>query len=98
MKYSVCVPVAKEHLTKEVEELKQQREEQEVRLSAIKSQYEGRLHRQDREIRELRDHRDEQPQRDESQDQGKNKVQALNTNVCMHPYVLYREYCTLDLG
>uniref|UniRef100_A0A8K9XAV3 Nucleoprotein TPR n=1 Tax=Oncorhynchus mykiss TaxID=8022 RepID=A0A8K9XAV3_ONCMY len=67
--------IAKEHLTKEVEELKQQREEQEVRLSAIKSQYEGRLHRQDREIRELRDHRDEQPQRDESQDQGKNKVQ-----------------------
>uniref|UniRef100_A0A8C8G981 Nucleoprotein TPR n=1 Tax=Oncorhynchus tshawytscha TaxID=74940 RepID=A0A8C8G981_ONCTS len=69
--------IAKEHLTKEVEELKQQREEQEVRLSALKSQYEGRLHRQDREIRELRDHRDEQPQRDESQDQGKNKVQAL---------------------
>uniref|UniRef100_A0A8C8LVY1 Nucleoprotein TPR n=1 Tax=Oncorhynchus tshawytscha TaxID=74940 RepID=A0A8C8LVY1_ONCTS len=66
--------IAKEHLTKEVEELKQQREEQEVRLSALKSQYEGRLHRQDREIRELRDHRDEQPQRDESQDQGKNKV------------------------
>uniref|UniRef100_A0A674DAK5 Nucleoprotein TPR n=1 Tax=Salmo trutta TaxID=8032 RepID=A0A674DAK5_SALTR len=65
--------IAKEHLTKEVEELKQQREEQEVRLSALKSQYEGRLHRQDREIRELRDHRDEQPQRDESQDQGKNK-------------------------
>uniref|UniRef100_A0A674DCX3 Nucleoprotein TPR n=1 Tax=Salmo trutta TaxID=8032 RepID=A0A674DCX3_SALTR len=61
--------IAKEHLTKEVEELKQQREEQEVRLSALKSQYEGRLHRQDREIRELRDHRDEQPQRDESQDQ-----------------------------
>uniref|UniRef100_A0A8C7NBD5 Nucleoprotein TPR n=1 Tax=Oncorhynchus kisutch TaxID=8019 RepID=A0A8C7NBD5_ONCKI len=67
--------IAKEHLAKEVEELKQQREEQEVRLSALKSQYEGRLHRQDREIRELRDHRDEQPQRDESQDQGKNKVQ-----------------------
>ncbi|XP_024247647.2 nucleoprotein TPR isoform X1 [Oncorhynchus tshawytscha] len=67
--------IAKEHLTKEVEELKQQREEQEVRLSALKSQYEGRLHRQDREIRELRDHRDEQPQRDESQDQGKNKTQ-----------------------
>ncbi|XP_038820058.1 nucleoprotein TPR-like isoform X5 [Salvelinus namaycush] len=67
--------IAKEHLTKEVEELKQQREEQEVRLSALKSQYEGRLHRQDREIRELRDHRDEQPHRDESQDQGKNKTQ-----------------------
>ncbi|XP_031662455.1 nucleoprotein TPR isoform X2 [Oncorhynchus kisutch] len=67
--------IAKEHLAKEVEELKQQREEQEVRLSALKSQYEGRLHRQDREIRELRDHRDEQPQRDESQDQGKNKTQ-----------------------
>uniref|UniRef100_A0A8C7LEK9 Nucleoprotein TPR n=1 Tax=Oncorhynchus kisutch TaxID=8019 RepID=A0A8C7LEK9_ONCKI len=80
--------IAKEHLAKEVEELKQQREEQEVRLSALKSQYEGRLHRQDREIRELRDHRDEQPQRDESQDQGKNKVQALHTNICMHPYVL----------
>uniref|UniRef100_A0A6Q2XCN4 Nucleoprotein TPR n=1 Tax=Esox lucius TaxID=8010 RepID=A0A6Q2XCN4_ESOLU len=67
--------IAKEKLTKEVEELKQQREEQEVRLSALKSQYEGRLHRQDREIRELRDHRDEQPQRDELQDQGNNKVQ-----------------------
>ncbi|XP_012988241.3 nucleoprotein TPR isoform X3 [Esox lucius] len=67
--------IAKEKLTKEVEELKQQREEQEVRLSALKSQYEGRLHRQDREIRELRDHRDEQPQRDELQDQGNNKEQ-----------------------
>uniref|UniRef100_A0A8C9T2R4 Nucleoprotein TPR n=1 Tax=Scleropages formosus TaxID=113540 RepID=A0A8C9T2R4_SCLFO len=61
----------KEQLQKEVEELKQQREEQEVRLSALKSQYEGRLCRQERELRELREQQERHgEQRDEPQDQG----------------------------
>ncbi|XP_028817852.1 nucleoprotein TPR-like isoform X3 [Denticeps clupeoides] len=45
----------KETLQREVEELKQQREELEVRVSALKSQYEGRLSRQERELRDLRE-------------------------------------------
>uniref|UniRef100_A0A673I8T5 Nucleoprotein TPR n=1 Tax=Sinocyclocheilus rhinocerous TaxID=307959 RepID=A0A673I8T5_9TELE len=48
---------AKEQLAKDNEELKQQREELEVRMSALKSQYEGRLSRQERELRELREAR-----------------------------------------
>uniref|UniRef100_A0A8C9VSR1 Nucleoprotein TPR n=1 Tax=Scleropages formosus TaxID=113540 RepID=A0A8C9VSR1_SCLFO len=66
----------KEQLQKEVEELKQQREEQEVRLSALKSQYEGRLCRQERELRELREQQERHgEQRDEPQDQGPSKAQ-----------------------
>uniref|UniRef100_A0A3Q3LD13 Nucleoprotein TPR n=1 Tax=Mastacembelus armatus TaxID=205130 RepID=A0A3Q3LD13_9TELE len=55
----------KVQLQKENEELKQQREELEVRVSALKSQYEGRLSRQERELRDLRGHQDRQEQRDE---------------------------------
>ncbi|XP_030629604.1 nucleoprotein TPR [Chanos chanos] len=65
---------AKEQLAKENEELKQQREELEVRMSALKSQYEGRLSRQERELRELREQQERHgEQRDESQDQGPSK-------------------------
>uniref|UniRef100_A0A669CM39 Nucleoprotein TPR n=1 Tax=Oreochromis niloticus TaxID=8128 RepID=A0A669CM39_ORENI len=56
---------AKDQLQKENEELKQQREELEVRVSALKSQYEGRLSRQERELRDLRGQQERQEQRDE---------------------------------
>uniref|UniRef100_A0A669F8N5 Translocated promoter region, nuclear basket protein n=1 Tax=Oreochromis niloticus TaxID=8128 RepID=A0A669F8N5_ORENI len=46
---------AKEQLSQEVEELKQSKEELEVRMNALKSQYEGRLLRLDRELRERRE-------------------------------------------
>lgn len=46
---------AKEKLSQEMEELKQSKEELEVRMNALKSQYEGRLLRMDRELRELRE-------------------------------------------
>ncbi|XP_034557497.1 translocated promoter region b, nuclear basket protein isoform X3 [Notolabrus celidotus] len=60
-----------DQLQKENEELKQQREELEVRVSALKSQYEGRLSRQEREIRDLRG----QEQRDEQPEAGPSKTQ-----------------------
>ncbi|XP_036409824.1 nucleoprotein TPR isoform X2 [Megalops cyprinoides] len=66
----------KEQLAQENEELKQQREELEVRLSALKSQYEGRLSRQERELRELREQQERHgEQRDESPEQGPSKTQ-----------------------
>ncbi|XP_072547531.1 nucleoprotein TPR [Salminus brasiliensis] len=65
---------AKEQLAKENEELKQQREELEVRMSALKSQYEGRLSRQERELRDLREQQERHgEQRDEPVEQGTNK-------------------------
>ncbi|KAI4897042.1 hypothetical protein NFI96_022425, partial [Prochilodus magdalenae] len=67
---------AKEQLAKENEELKQQREELEVRMSALKSQYEGRLGRQERELRELREQQERHgEQRDEPAEQGTSKTQ-----------------------
>ncbi|XP_035278729.1 nucleoprotein TPR isoform X1 [Anguilla anguilla] len=66
----------KEQLTQECEELKQQREELEVRLSALKSQYEGRLCRQERELRDLREQQERHgEQRDEPPEQGPSKTQ-----------------------
>nr|DBA17744.1 TPA: hypothetical protein GDO54_016072 [Pyxicephalus adspersus] len=66
----------KEQLTSENEELKQknaaldqQREELEVRMSALKSQYEGRICRLEREMREQQERHHEQ--RDENQEQSK---------------------------
>ncbi|XP_075038773.1 nucleoprotein TPR isoform X2 [Mixophyes fleayi] len=63
----------KEQLTNENEELKQrnstidqQREELEVRMSALKSQYEGRICRLERELREQQERHHEQ--RDETQE------------------------------
>uniref|UniRef100_A0A671N6C3 Nucleoprotein TPR n=1 Tax=Sinocyclocheilus anshuiensis TaxID=1608454 RepID=A0A671N6C3_9TELE len=68
---------AKEQLAKENEELKQQREELEVRMSALKSQYEGRLSRQERELRELREQQERHgDQKDEAQEPGQSKVQS----------------------
>lgn len=54
---------------KENEELKQQREELEVRLNALRSQYEGRLSRQEKELRELRDLREQQERHVEQRDE-----------------------------
>ncbi|XP_049602686.1 nucleoprotein TPR isoform X2 [Syngnathus scovelli] len=67
---------AKENLSKEVEELKQCKEELEVRMNAMKSQYEGRLLRLDRELRETHT----EP-REESQDQSGSKVGDQNRSV-----------------
>uniref|UniRef100_A0AAQ4P610 Nucleoprotein TPR n=1 Tax=Gasterosteus aculeatus aculeatus TaxID=481459 RepID=A0AAQ4P610_GASAC len=62
-------------LKQQQEELKQQREELEVRVSALKSQYEGRLSRQERELRDLRGQQERQEQRDEPPEAGPSKTQ-----------------------
>lgn len=88
---------------KENEELKQQREELEVRLNALRSQYEGRLSRQEKELRELRDLREQQErhveQRDEPVEQGPSKVTfrnlSIGLNSCrcnMEHYMLRRSW------
>uniref|UniRef100_A0A8C1EL51 Nucleoprotein TPR n=1 Tax=Cyprinus carpio carpio TaxID=630221 RepID=A0A8C1EL51_CYPCA len=65
----------KGQLQKENEELKQQKDELEVRVSALKSQYEGRLSRQERELRDLREQQERHgEQRDEPPEQGSSKV------------------------
>lgn len=72
-------------MAKENEELKQQREELEVRMSALKSQYEGRLSRQERELRDLREQQERQgDQKDEAQEPGQSKVRhhKCPTNLC----------------
>ncbi|XP_055043154.2 translocated promoter region b, nuclear basket protein isoform X1 [Misgurnus anguillicaudatus] len=66
----------KNQLQLENEELKQQKEELDVRVSALKSQYEGRLSRQERELRDLREQQERHgEQRDETPEQGSNKTQ-----------------------
>ncbi|XP_027875639.1 nucleoprotein TPR-like [Xiphophorus couchianus] len=65
---------AKEQLSQENEELKQSKEELEVRMNALKSQYEGRLLRMDRELRELRETQAHSDGREETQDQGVAKL------------------------
>ena len=72
----LLLPGVKEQQAKEIEELKQTREEQDVRLSALKSQYEGRLLRQDRELRELRETQAHAEPREETQEQSTSKVAA----------------------
>uniref|UniRef100_A0AAX7UQK8 Nucleoprotein TPR n=1 Tax=Astatotilapia calliptera TaxID=8154 RepID=A0AAX7UQK8_ASTCA len=59
-------------LSQEVEELKQSKEELEVRMNALKSQYEGRLLRLDRELRERRETQTHSDTREETQDQSGN--------------------------
>lgn len=73
--FNICLG-AKEQLMKDNEELKKQREELEVRLSALKSQYEGRLSRQERELRDLRGQQERQEQRDEQPEAGPSKVRV----------------------
>ncbi|KAI4890931.1 hypothetical protein NFI96_033196 [Prochilodus magdalenae] len=66
----------KGQLAKENEELKQQREELEVRVNALRSQYEGRLSRQEKELRDLREQQERHgEQRDEQPEQGSSKTQ-----------------------
>ncbi|TRZ02408.1 hypothetical protein DNTS_034464 [Danionella cerebrum] len=66
----------KTQLQKENEELKKQKEEVEVRMSALKSQYEGRLSRQERELRDLREQQERHgEQRDEAPEQSSSKTQ-----------------------
>lgn len=75
----VFVPLgAKEQLTKESEEWKQksgtleeQKTELEVRMSALKSQYEGRICRLERELREQQERHEQRDEPPEST----NKVQ-----------------------
>uniref|UniRef100_A0A3B4X1R9 Nucleoprotein TPR n=1 Tax=Seriola lalandi dorsalis TaxID=1841481 RepID=A0A3B4X1R9_SERLL len=74
MQANLC-PGTKDQLKKENDELKQQREELEVRVSALKSQYEGRLSRQERELRDLRGQQERQEQRDEPPEAGPSKTQ-----------------------
>ncbi|KAM4739914.1 translocated promoter region b, nuclear basket protein isoform 2-T2 [Anableps anableps] len=69
------VTATKDQLQRENEELKQQREELEVRVSALRSQYEGRLSRQERELRDLRGQQERQEQRDEPPEAGPSKTQ-----------------------
>lgn len=45
-----------------------------MRVSALKSQYEGRLNRQERELRDLRGQQERQEQRDEPPEAGPSKV------------------------
>uniref|UniRef100_A0A8D0DES5 Nucleoprotein TPR n=1 Tax=Sander lucioperca TaxID=283035 RepID=A0A8D0DES5_SANLU len=66
----------KEKLTQEIQEVKQNKEELEVRMNALKSQYEGRLLRLDRELRELRETQAQSDPREEPQDQSGAKVHA----------------------
>ncbi|KAM6989175.1 nucleoprotein TPR-like [Tautogolabrus adspersus] len=65
---------AKERLSQEMEELKQNKEELEVRMNALKSQYEGRLLRMDRELRELREMQVHSEPKEELQDNSGAKV------------------------
>ncbi|XP_029309267.1 nucleoprotein TPR-like, partial [Cottoperca gobio] len=65
---------AKEQLSQEIEQMKQSKEELEVRMNALKSQYEGRFLRLDRELRELRETQSQSDAREEPQDQSGAKV------------------------
>lgn len=64
-----------------MEELKQDKEELEVRMNAIKSQYEMRLLRLDRELKELRETQAHSDSREEPQDQSGSKVQTPNHQI-----------------
>uniref|UniRef100_A0A671WIG9 Nucleoprotein TPR n=1 Tax=Sparus aurata TaxID=8175 RepID=A0A671WIG9_SPAAU len=70
---------SKDQLQKENDELKQQREELEVRVSALKSQYEGRLSRQERELRDLRGQQERQEQRDEPPEAEQRQISLKTT-------------------
>ncbi|XP_069088104.1 nucleoprotein TPR isoform X2 [Pleurodeles waltl] len=80
---------AKEQLLKETEELKQkitamdqQKEELDVRMSALKSQYEGRICRLEREMREQQERHHEQ--RDEPQE-STSKAQDPQRQITLKP-------------
>ncbi|XP_017275998.1 translocated promoter region b, nuclear basket protein [Kryptolebias marmoratus] len=64
-----------EELKQQQDELRQQREELEMRVSALKSQYESRLSKQERGLRDLRAQQERQDQRDETPEAGPSKIQ-----------------------
>uniref|UniRef100_A0A3Q3AM97 Nucleoprotein TPR n=1 Tax=Kryptolebias marmoratus TaxID=37003 RepID=A0A3Q3AM97_KRYMA len=81
-KQKISLLTSKDQLQKENEELKQQqdelrqqREELEMRVSALKSQYESRLSKQERGLRDLRAQQERQDQRDETPEAGPSKIQ-----------------------
>lgn len=77
---------AKEQLTKENEELKQNKEELEVRMNALKSQYEGRLLRLDRELREMKEPQEQSGAKVCSQSEAAEHRNALDrSKVLEHP-------------
>ncbi|XP_041967516.1 translocated promoter region b, nuclear basket protein isoform X1 [Alosa sapidissima] len=79
----------KEALQKEMEELRQQREELEVRVSALRSQYEGRLSRQERELRDLREQHDRHTEpREEPAEPGPSKVPEQQRTTEQRPKTL----------
>ncbi|XP_062412025.1 translocated promoter region b, nuclear basket protein [Sardina pilchardus] len=79
----------KEALQKETEELRQQREELEVRVSALRSQYEGRLSRQERELRDLREQHDRHAEpREEPAEPGPSKVPEQQRTTEQRPKTL----------
>ncbi|KAL2089461.1 hypothetical protein ACEWY4_014149 [Coilia grayii] len=79
----------KEALAKETEELRQQREELEVRVSALRSQYEGRLSRQERELRDLREQHDRHAEpREEPAEPGPSKVPEQQRTTEQRPKTL----------
>ncbi|XP_037553921.1 translocated promoter region b, nuclear basket protein [Nematolebias whitei] len=66
---------SKDQLQRENEELKQQRDELEMRMGALKSQYESLLSKQERGLRDLRAQQERQDQRDETPEAGPSKIQ-----------------------
>ncbi|XP_063057948.1 translocated promoter region b, nuclear basket protein isoform X2 [Engraulis encrasicolus] len=79
----------KENLQKEMEELRSQREELEVRVSALRSQYEGRLSRQERELRDLREQHDRhQEPREEPAEPGPSKAPEQQRSTEQRPKTL----------
>uniref|UniRef100_A0A3Q2PZE2 Nucleoprotein TPR n=1 Tax=Fundulus heteroclitus TaxID=8078 RepID=A0A3Q2PZE2_FUNHE len=79
LEHNIKLFSTKEQLQRENEELKQQREELEVRVSALKSQYEGRLSRQERELRDLRGQQERQEQRDEPPEAEQRQISLKTT-------------------
>lgn len=76
-------------LSQEVEEVKQSKEDMEARMNALKSQYEGRLLRLDRELRELRETQTHSDSREEPQDQSGAKVHTSSLSVSPKLSVCY---------
>lgn len=71
----------------------------EVRLNALRSQYEGRFSRQERELRDLRGQQERQEQRDEPQEAGPSKVRVcFNSNTCLDVTETFTEIQNISVG
>uniref|UniRef100_A0A3Q3ANC8 Nucleoprotein TPR n=1 Tax=Kryptolebias marmoratus TaxID=37003 RepID=A0A3Q3ANC8_KRYMA len=82
-----------EELKQQQDELRQQREELEMRVSALKSQYESRLSKQERGLRDLRAQQERQDQRDETPEAGPSKDVYVNV---LTPFSLIGSACTSE--